>query len=231
MRALPDSKVEGLLEQGIVRQCAPVLMGVKPAGMFNIMQFHQVGRTACGKPLMAQASREQIERACMQADESLREADVHVRALAHRHGSTMLFVWRPTLMEAFIGRDPQATMLEIEGYEVGDAESCVNRFQKRVLSFDRCPRNPNGTDRFPHEVGFLLGYPLEDVMGFVRMREAALARSWWNVYSDEARARRAFRILDSCTRIADQRMCEGDTLAGLAASANLPAHKALALYE
>lgn len=232
MESLPYSRVETFLQQGIARYCAPVLMGVKPSGMFNIVRYHEVGVRPCGKPIMAQAAPEQVELAVEHADATLREAGVRLRVMAHRKGSSMVFAWRPTLMRAFIGRDPEATMLEVEGYDVANDEACIDRLQTRILSFDTRPRNPDGTDRFPHEVGFLLGYPLDDVMGFVRTRAAALARGWWNVYSDVARAQRVFRTYDACVTLADQRMCEGDTLASLASgAANIPADNALALYR
>ncbi len=232
MESLPYGRVETFLEQGVAQQCAPVLMGVKPAGMFNVVRYHQVGAHPCGKPIMAQAAREQIELAVERADAALRETGVRLRVMAHRKGSSMVFVWRPALMRAFIGRDPEATMLEVEGYNVNDDKACVDRLQTRVLSFDSRPRNPDGTDRFPHEVGFLLGYPLDDVMGFVRTRAAALARGWWNVYSDVARAQRVFRTYDACVALADQRLCEGDTLTGLSGgAANMAANRALALYR
>ena len=232
MKSLPYSRVETFFEQGVVQQCAPVLMGVKPAGMFNVVRYHQVGTHPCGKPIMAQAAREQIELAVEHADAALRETSVRLRVMAHRKGSSMVFVWGPDLMRAFIGRDPEATMLEVEGYDVNDDEACIDRLQTRVLSFDSRPRNPDGTDRFPHEVGFLLGYPLDDVTGFVRTRAAALARGWWNVYSDVARAQRVFRTYDACVTLADQRLCEGGTLASLSSdAAHMAASRALALYR
>ncbi len=231
MESLPYSRVETFLQQGIAQYCAPVLMGMKPAGMFNVVRYHEVGTRPCGKPLMAQAAPGQVELAVSSVDGTLRETGVRVRAMAHRKGSSMVFVWRPTLMRAFIGRDPEATMLEVEGYDVDSDEACIDRLQARILSFDSRPRNPDGTDRFPHEVGFLLGYPLDDVMGFVRTRARALARGWWNVYSDVERAQRVFRTYDACVTLADRRMCEGDTLTGLAEQAsNLPLNRALALY-
>ena len=58
------------------------------------------------------------------------------------------------------------------------------------------------------------------------------ARGWWNVYSDVERAQRVFRAYDACVTLADQRMCEGDTLVNLSSGpANLAANKALALYR
>lgn len=127
MESLPYGRVETFLEQGIAQQCAPVLMGVKPAGMFNVVRYHQVGTRPCGKPIMAQAAHEQIELAVERTDTALREAGVRLRVMAHRKGSSMVFVWRPNLMRVFISRDPEATMLEVEGYTVDDDEACVNQ--------------------------------------------------------------------------------------------------------
>lgn len=231
METLPYSQVKRMLEGEVARWCAPVLMAAKPAGMFNVVRYHQVGMRLDGKPLMAQAAPQQAELAAADLDGALRETGVRVRVMAHRRGSSMVFVWRPSLMEAFIGRDPEATMLEVEGYDPADPDSCVDRLQARVLGFDARPRNPDGTDRFPHEVGFLLGYPIDDVMGFVRTRAAVLARGWWNVYSDLGRGRRVFRLLDSCTALAARRLMQGATLPDLAASSSLPPGRALELYR
>lgn len=92
MESLPYGRVETFLEQGIAQQCAPVLMGVKPAGMFNVVRYHQVGTRPCGKPIMAQAAHEQIELAVERTNTALREAGVRLRVMAHRKGSSMVFV-------------------------------------------------------------------------------------------------------------------------------------------
>jgi hypothetical protein len=52
---------------------------------------------------------------------------------------------------------------------------------------------------FPHEVGLFLGYPVEDVSGFVRHRGQNYKLSgYWKVYGDAEEAKRLFRRYDLC---------------------------------
>jgi hypothetical protein len=52
---------------------------------------------------------------------------------------------------------------------------------------------------FPHEVGLFLGYPAEDVLGFVehKGRNYKLC-GYWKVYGDVERAKLCFRQYDAC---------------------------------
>jgi hypothetical protein len=51
----------------------------------------------------------------------------------------------------------------------------------------------------PHEIGLFLGYPVEDVLGFLRHkgRNYKLC-GYWKVYGDVERAKRCFRRYDAC---------------------------------
>jgi hypothetical protein len=54
-------------------------------------------------------------------------------------------------------------------------------------------------DTFPHEIGLFLGYPPEDVCGFVRHRGRNYKLcGYWKVYGDVEQARRCFRRYDAC---------------------------------
>jgi hypothetical protein len=52
---------------------------------------------------------------------------------------------------------------------------------------------------FPHEVGLFLGYPAEDVLGFVehKGRNYKLC-GYWKVYGDVEQAKSCFRQYDTC---------------------------------
>ena len=51
----------------------------------------------------------------------------------------------------------------------------------------------------PHEIGLFLGYPLEDVRGFVRHKGKNYKLcGYWKVYGDVERAKRCFRRYDAC---------------------------------
>jgi hypothetical protein len=52
---------------------------------------------------------------------------------------------------------------------------------------------------FPHEIGFFLGYPPEDVLGFIHHRnQGCKLCGQWKVYSDVNRARGMFTEYDRC---------------------------------
>lgn len=220
-----------VLERGLVEWCSPTMAGVKPSNMFNVGRFHQRGTLPCGRPFMLVFPHRLLCDAVEAIVPRLAEAGVRVCAMAERHGSSSVFAYRPDLLSAFIQHDPEATMLEMEGYDVSDVAGCVERVRRRILDFDACPRDAEGFDRYPHEIGFLLGYPLEDVLGFVRNRQAVLLRGHWNVYSDVVRARRIFGLYDACTAANRGRLLAGEPFEGLATVKPLPLSALWALYE
>ena len=55
---------------------------------------------------------------------------------------------------------------------------------------------------FPHEVGLFLGYPPEDVKGFIDHRANDFkCAGLWKVYGDEEKARSLFEKYRKCTEI------------------------------
>ena len=55
---------------------------------------------------------------------------------------------------------------------------------------------------FPHEIGVFLGYPLEDVVGFIRHRgKCFTCCGCWKSYGDPAAARQHFDQLAKCTAV------------------------------
>ena len=55
---------------------------------------------------------------------------------------------------------------------------------------------------FPHEVGLFLGYPPEDVSGFIKNgARACKCVGCWKVYGDEAKAKCTFAKYKKCTAV------------------------------
>ena len=53
---------------------------------------------------------------------------------------------------------------------------------------------------FPHEIGLFLGYPPDDVEGFIENREKAFkCPGYWKVYGDEEKAKAQFHVISICT--------------------------------
>lgn len=58
------------------------------------------------------------------------------------------------------------------------------------------------SEEFPHEIGLFLGYPPEDVRGFIEHHaDGSKCTGCWKVYGDETAARRKFDQYKKCTRV------------------------------
>ena len=57
------------------------------------------------------------------------------------------------------------------------------------------------SEGFPHEIGLFLGYPPEDVRGFIENETRNYKfTGYWKVYGDEERSRALFDKFERCTR-------------------------------
>ncbi|MGI6012557.1 MAG: DUF3793 family protein [Ruminococcus sp.] len=73
------------------------------------------------------------------------------------------------------------------GYRVFWTNGVLDRLCKRMERYKK------GLDVFPHELGIFLGYPLEDVQGFIDNRgKNYLYCGYWKVYGDVKEAKRLF---------------------------------------
>ena len=89
-------------------------------------------------------------------------------------------------------RREERRLLEENDYLPERVNQCVIRLIQRLKS--------EGT--FPHEIGLFLGYPPEDVLGFIHNKgRNHKCIGCWKVYGDEATARAVFRKYRECTRI------------------------------
>ena len=53
---------------------------------------------------------------------------------------------------------------------------------------------------FPHEIGLFLGYPPEDVEGFMKHKDSGCkCTGFWRVYGDETAALKTFSKFRKCT--------------------------------
>lgn len=70
-----------------------------------------------------------------------------------------------------------------------DLAACLMRLQNRIAE----------KPEFPHEIGIFLGYPLEDVDGFITHQgENCKLCGCWKVYGNVEQARRTFASYEKC---------------------------------
>ena len=89
-------------------------------------------------------------------------------------------------------RTKTSELLERRGYCCGHPEQCVASLMRRLR---QCAQ-----DAFPHEIGLFLGYPPEDVAGFIEHKaDGCKCVGCWKVYGDVQKATALFDRYKRCT--------------------------------
>lgn len=82
-------------------------------------------------------------------------------------------------------------LLEAYGYHMRNLDEMLKRLAQRVRQISSRKLG------FPHEIGVFLGYPKEDVEGFIHNEgRKYLMIGYWKVYSNPSRAKMIFKSYD-----------------------------------
>ena len=179
--------MERTFEELLVEQCAPTLAGLKPASLFRYQAADRLSS---------------IQTAARWARE-LAPFGLTLRILrvCPETGAVLLYLYRKGEVCRLLAEPGIRAFLEASGYRT--EEGCPGVL--RQLSQRLC----RGTE-FPHEIGVVLGYPLEDVVGFIRHRGRDFTCSGcWKCYGDAEAARRRFASYRRCTAYCLQQLRQG----------------------
>ena len=163
---------------------------------------------------------------------ALRDHGLEIEPLHFSRSRVMTMAYRPRLVEDVLSDPRNRAFLARSGYCVDGAEGLVRSMRLRLLAFYQtrekdartCSKAaahgfPASSEQgFPHEMGLLFGYPLEDVRGFISGGKAT-CRGAWISYGDVAKSRRRFEALSRIERECRGRYRAGATLGALLESA------------
>ena len=227
-------------ERKLVHHCTPTLAGLKPANLFTcppeaLAQAAAAdggGTDGAGGAAAATASptpEELFRDALRAAREKLAPQGVRIEVLARRSTGRLLYVYRPQMVKEQIGEPRAAAFLAAEGYDTASLSACIMRLHRRICGTDLHSTLSGGCS-FPHEIGLFLGYPYEDVIGFIENKgENFLCCGCWKVYSRERDAQDCFCRYKNCTALFEELYDGGAGIEELAAVAeDGPAAAALA---
>lgn len=177
-------------EELIVRHCSPTLAGIKTGSMF-VCTFD---------------SRQEMLAAVREMNLRFSQKGLRAVPLESRNNRTLVYVYRPGQLRRDLCDSSAEELLETRGYRPDTPESCVAHLRKRLsLSED-----------FPHEIGLFLGYPPEDVRGFIENRSDFKLSGPWKVYGDEDRAQKLFARYKKCTAVYSAQHAKGRSIDRLA---------------
>ena len=144
------------IDTKLALQCAPVITGIKIANLLIVSQ-------------------------CDEADvrRTLKKSGIIYYRLLRMENKTTFLLFHRFQLAAYLQDPDVQRILKADGYEDLSLGGILRTFQMRYQThmYDRVG--------FPHEMGLLLGYPVEDVEGFIRYKgQKALYAGYWKVYKD-----------------------------------------------
>lgn len=178
-------------EELLVKHCSPTLAGMKTGNIFNVTFKNE------------QEMRENIRR----YNRLFCKKGLRIIPLRYKANRALLYIYRPSHLSRDLQRSEAIDLLKALGYKMATPERSVIELKKRISE----------NDEFPHEIGLFLGYPPEDVSGFIENRaENCKCVGCWKVYGDDVSARKLFAKYKKCTDVYCQRLAMGSNMERLA---------------
>lgn len=187
-----EESIESEFVRTLVAQAGLVIWGAKPAAVFGFTPCAWKRGGAGRKRLLSARLFAIYERAT-------RTYGVRLAWLAAHGEGCMLLAWRPSQVEELLCDPAARELLEEVGLPSRSARDLVSALIGRLRSYYA------GRAAFPHEIGLVLGYPVEDVRGFMADGgRGAKAVGRWRCYGDVEAARARFDELGRCERVCKQ---------------------------
>lgn len=174
------------LEKSLIQNCAPTLAGLKSASLF----------TYAGQGAAVQSD-------VKEANVILNSQGVYIEVLLDREQSVLLYVYRKNALKQELMADEARAILVEYGYEDASLCGCIEHLKER-LKTSSC---------FPHEIGLFLGYPPEDVKGFIDNKgQNCEYCGIWKVYCNAQEKQKRFLQFKKCSEVYRKRFSRGWSL-------------------
>lgn len=163
-------------EELLIKHCSPTLAGIKTGSLFSCRFAEEKELKNCVK--------------CWNT--LLKKKGLRILPVRLKNTSALIYVYRPVKLCEDLKKESAKKILCDRGYCVESCERCVATLIKKVCE----------EKIFPHEIGLFLGYPPEDVLGFIENKASGCKTAGcWKVYGDEDAAKKIFKKYKKCTDI------------------------------
>ena len=171
-----------MLEEALVRYCAPTLAGLKSGSLFNYSYL----------------SLDYLLERIKHWNERCWEKGVRMTILSSGRGKSLVYVYRADKLKQDWASPNIFEFLESIGYDPRDPEQSIALLSRRTKE----------KGAFPHEIGLFLSYPFEDVIGFIENKgKNCKYCGCWKVYSDETACKSFFKNIKNALRFTAIAFC------------------------
>ena len=220
-------------QAAVVRNCSPMLAGIKPASLFTYPGVY-ADQNGSSVTAAIEDRRARLLNVIARCNRELNPFGIHLSVLVWRPCGALVYACRPNSLATYLA-DPRAkTALAKEGYDTGNLSACLVHLASRITlasnnaaecacgqtrcALDHQAHCDSGcTCEFPHEIGYFLGYPYDDVYEFIAQRgENYKIFGAWKVYTNVEQALATFDAYRACTQHLTFIYQQGCSLAQLA---------------
>ena len=174
-------------EEYLIRHCAPTLAGIKTGSLFSCPY-------TCRKELFCSIRR---------VNKRLSAKGLRVLPLRCSDHKALIYAYRPNRLTRDLADPTAAQILHQNGYDTITCAKCIVCLMQKL----------RGQADFPHEIGLFLGYPPEDVCGFIENKACnCKCVGCWKVYGDADAAMKKFAQYKKCTKVYCDQWAKGKDL-------------------
>lgn len=174
-------------EEIFIRYCSPTLAGIKTANLFSCHFKDE------------KEMRESVRR----LNVILVKKGIRVVPLRFHEGCALIYAYRPSKLLQDLQQADACSLLKERGYVSEAPERCIVQLIRRLAD----------GGEFPHEIGLFLGYPPEDVCGFIENKAGGYkCVGEWKVYGDVDQAREIFAKYRKCTEVYCTQFAQGKSI-------------------
>ena len=146
------------LEVQLLLQCAPMIAGLKASNLLIIASENEAD-----------------------ARRILNGTKISCARLARMDKKTTMLIYHEQWVKEYLASREVSELLRVLGYEGKGFYEVLHSVRKKYRSYMK------KEGEFPHELGLLLGYPAEDVKGYMDNKgRNYLCTGYWQVYADPA---------------------------------------------
>lgn len=164
------------IEKELIRHCSPTLASLKTASLFTL---------GC-------ADRRELNAALREWNILLSDKGVAMIALRETHGRALIYVFRKDRLRRDLCCPRTERFLKNNGYGSTGIGTALSTLRAHLTELGG----------FPHEIGLFLGYPLDDVIGFIENNgRNCKCAGCWKVYCNACEAAKTFARFKKCERV------------------------------
>lgn len=171
-------------EELIIRHCSPTLAGIKTGNLFTC-KF---------------TDKSEVNQNIRALNRKLVPKGLRLIPLRFSDTKVLIYLYRPQKLKEDFYQESIIHLLTDYGYTVMNVDHCVAQLRRKLSQ----------KEDFPHEIGCFLGYPAEDVLGFIENgANNCKYCGFWKVYGDEHSAKKLFKKYKKCTDVYSKQWSQG----------------------